>query len=852
MTVPTGQGTADASASGIAVAEHAAALRIVHSRALRGPNRWRLAPVVLAELRVGPLASVTPADVPDLQARLLAALPDLNEASGRGERLSRDADLPRSWGGALLRLALELQRLAGGPVDFARVVDDAPEADRWTVLLGCDEEVLATEALYGAARVLRDCLRGHDPEIDDLVAGLTRLYHRARPDATSLAMLEAARRRGIPVRRNRDDGIVQFGLGAAQRRLRATTTERTSVLATAIASDRQWTKTVLGRVGLPVPAGGTARTLEGALEIATDLGFPLRLAPINASNGRGISARLDSLDAVREAWPRTIAEHEVAVIERFVEGSDHRVVVVNGRVVACVERVPASGEVRRLRATADISTGGSVVDRTDEMHPRNRMLCELAAGAVGLDVAGLDVRTADISVPFDENGAVVIGVHASPELRMHTHPDRGVSRDVPGAILDMLYPPGAPATIPVIAVTGTNGKTTTTRLIAHLFRESGERVGFTTTDGVYFQEHLVLEGDLTGPFAASIILSHREVEVAVLETARGGIVREGLGFDACDVAVVLNVSIDHLGVDGIDTVEQLAEVKAVIPSVVKPTGHAILNADDPLVLAMRERTRGTVVLLTSGAATENVHVVEQLARGGMAASVERAADGEWLALHDGARRMLLARVREVPLTFGGAARFQLQNLLAASAAAHVQGMPIERIRDGLCSFAPSAARTPGRLNFVETTRGRVIIDYAHNAAALAGLFDFVTAMPASRHLVLLSVPGDRRDEDLREIGGLAARMDYVVFKEHERYRRGRAPGESARLLAAGLLATGFPPERLAMFDEEADGVAHVVALMRPGDLVVMIADGSEAMTQLRPHLAGPDGEPTGPDGAQYP
>jgi cyanophycin synthetase len=659
-------------------------------------------------------------------------------------------------------------------------------------------------------------------------------------------------------------------------------------------------------VGLGVPEGGTARSADEALTIADEIGFPVLLKPLDANNGRGISGRVDSADGVRVAWPLAVAEHPVVVVERFAEGRDHRVLVVDRRVVACVERVPAhvvgdghrsiralaeavnrdpnrsktdptsslaplplderteaflartgrtfetvpgDGELVQLRATANISTGGTAVDRTDEMHPGNRALCELAAGACGLDVAGIDVLTPDISVPFRENGAVIIEVNASPGIRMHTHPDAGVPRDAPGAILDMLYPPGAPTTIPVVAVTGTNGKTTTTRLIAHLFRAAGKRVGFTTTDGVYFQEHLLLEGDLTGPFAADMVLSHRDVDVAVLETARGGILRAGLGFEACDVGVVLNVTADHLGLGGIDTVEQLAEVKALIPAVVEPTGHAVLNADDPLVLGMRGRTRGTVVLFTTGAAGGNADVAEHLARGGIAACVEGAQDGEHgaqLVICDGGCRVALASVGEVPLTFGGAARFQLENVLAAAAAAYVRGVPAERIRAGLLDFVPSAARTPGRLNVLDTARGRVIVDYAHNAAAIAGLLDFVARTPAESRMALVSVPGDRRDEDLREVGRLTAGMDYVIFKEHRDYRRGRAPGESARLLAEGLLATGFAPDRVASFAEEPEAVAHAIGRMRPGSVVAVIADAAGVLDQFRQALTATGADDTSP------
>jgi cyanophycin synthetase len=886
----------------MALAEQADDVRVVKSRVLRGPNVAHLAPVIVAELRAGPLAAHPPASLPEFMGRLLDALPALaGDVAANGAPPAASA-LPRSWGDALVRVVTELQGMAGSPPTFGRVLVDAPADDRWSVAIGFDEEALASDALREGARVLRDCLRGDDPEIPRTVAELTARYNRVRPGPTSLVMLEAARRRGIPVRRNPDDGVVQLGLGKALRRMRSTMTDFTSVLATEITSDKHWTKTVLKRVGLGIPEGETSRTLEGALQIAGDIGFPVLLKPLDANNGRGISGRIDTLDGVREAWPLAVVEHPVVVVERFAEGNDHRVLVVNRRVIACVERVPAhvvgdgrrsirelaleinkdpqrsktnpsahlaplpldelteaflartgraldsvpnEGEVVTLRSTANISTGGTSIDRTDDMHPGNRALCELAAGAVGLDVAGLDVLTPDISVPFQENGAVIIEVNASPGIRMHTHPDVGIPRDVPGAILDMLYPPGAPTTIPVFVVTGTNGKTTTTRLIAHLYRNTGKQVGFTTTDGVYFQEHLLLEGDLTGPFAANIILSHPDVEVAVIETARGGIVRAGLGFDACDVGVVLNVTSDHLGIGGIDTLEQLADVKAVVPAVVKPTGFTVLNADDPLVLPMRERTPGTVALFSTQRAGANAAVEAHPASGGIVARIEGEGDDAHFVVRDGGGngesdrdaegRTVIARVRDVPLTFGGAARFQFENILAAILVAYTQGMPPARIRDGLMSFIPSASRTPGRLNMIDTDRGRVIVDYAHNAAAISGLLDFVAGMPAVHRMAVISVPGDRRDEDLREVGRRAAGMDYVIFKEHPTYRRGRAPGESVRLLTEGLLETGHSAERVATFEDEREAIQHAIGLMRQGDVVAIIADAPNVGELFEPY-----------------
>ena len=580
-------------------------------------------------------------------------------------------------------------------------------------------------------------------------------------------------------------------------------------------------------------------------------------------------------EAVRQAWEQSRQYTDRLIVEQFSEGRDHRVLVIGGRVVAVAERIPAhvvgdgshtirelidianqdprrgvghtkvltrlptdgtavehlarsgltlesvppSGERVWLSATANLSTGGTSIDRTDDIHPSNVTACEMAAGVVGLDIAGIDVITPDISVPFRENGAAIIEVNAAPGARMHTHPTEGEPRNIGAPIIDMLYPPGAPTAIPVVAVTGTNGKTTTVRLIAHIFRHTGKTVGFTSTDGVYLNNRLVVEGDMTGPFSANIILSNPTVDVAVLETARGGIIRAGLGFDECDVGVVLNVSGDHLGLGGINTIEQLAEVKSVIAAVVKREGHAVLNADDPLVLAMRERSPGDVVLFSTAAEDENPAVADHLAHAGIAVVVER----DTFVVRRGRLRIPIAGVREVPLMMGGAARFQRANILAAIGTAYVQGIRYDDIRAGLLSFFPSPALTPGRLNFMRVGRGRVLVDYAHNPAAVAGLMDLVGAIDARRRVGVVTAPGDRRDEDIRELGRLSASLDHVIVKEDDD-RRGREPGEIAALVRDGLVGGGMAPDAIEVVADELEAVDRAISLLEDHDIAVILAD----------------------------
>jgi cyanophycin synthetase len=854
-----------------------AELEVTRIRALRGPNYWRLAPVIACDVRLGALESVTSLDIPRLNDRLIEAIPSLQlhkctrgKPGGFVERLNEGTHIPH----ILEHLALELQSLIGNEVTFGRVVPSGDEGV-WWLIVEFQEEQVGIRAMKDAVRILRSCIADEDFDIDEIIDDLLSLYESSRLGPSTGAIVEEARRRGIPVRRLNNYSLVQLGLGRKLHRIQATLTDRTSAIGVEIAQDKDDTKRVLENIGLPVPKGDVARTVEGALEVADEINYPVILKPLAANHGRGISGRLDNAEQLRDAWETSSAYGSRIVVEQFAEGRDHRVLVVNGKVVAAAERVPAhvlgdgkhtvrelieignrdtrrgvghtksltrlpsDGQTERylatsertmdtvpakdefvaLRQTANLSTGGTSIDRTDEMHPDNITACEMAAGVVGLDIAGIDVLTADISVPFRENGAVIIEVNAGPGIRMHTHPAEGEPRNVAAPILDMLYPPGTEATIPVIAVTGTNGKTTTTRLIAHLFRVSENVVGFTTTDGTYLGNRMVIEGDMTGPFSANVILSNPTVDVAVLETARGGILRAGLGFDEVDVGIVLNVSADHLGLRGIHTVEQLADVKSVIAAVVKREGHAILNADDPLVYAMREKTPGDLVLFSTKPEGQSPEFEQHLSRNGIGARIEK----DTFVIRRGRLRIPIASVRDVPLMVGGAAKFQRENILAAMLAAYVQGMRYDDIRAGLLSFFPSPSLTPGRLNMARVGNGRVIVDYAHNPAAIAGLLEFVGGLDANRRIGIITAPGDRRDEDLITVGRLASKLDHVIVRD-DKYRRGRAPGEISRIITQGLREGGMVEGCIDVVLDEDEAFKLAISLMKDNDLVFVLAD----------------------------
>lgn len=863
-------------------------LRVTRLRALRGPNYWRLAPVIACDVRLGALESVSSAAVPGFNERLLDALPTLSHhpcsigaPGGFVERLRTGTHIPH----ILEHVGLELQNLAGSDVGFGRVVPSG-DAGVWWVIVAYDEEDVGLQSMRDAVSLVRASLGGTPFDSNASVQQLQDLYERVRLGPSTWAIVEEARRRGIPVRRLNSRSLVQLGLGRNLQRIQATLTDHTSGIAIEIAQDKDDTKRVLEAIGLPVPHGNVAESADEAVGFAQEIGFPVILKPLDLSHGRGISPRLTDEASVRAAWTHASQFSERVIVEQFAEGRDHRVLVIGGRVVAVAERVPAhvvgdgvstiralidaaNRDPRRgvghtkvltklecddttveflarsgftldsvpndqqrvdLTATANLSTGGTSIDRTEEIHPSNVTACEMAAGVVGLDIAGIDVITPDISVPFRENGAAIIEVNAAPGVRMHTHPTEGEPRNVGAPIVDMLYPPGSPTTIPVVSVTGTNGKTTTVRLIAHIFRHTGKTVGFTTTDGVYLNNRLVIEGDMTGPFSANIILSNPTVDVAVLETARGGILRAGLGFDECDVGVVLNVSGDHLGLGGINTLEQLADVKSVIAAVVKREGHAVLNADDPLVLEMRLRSPGDVVLFSASGDGENAAVEEHLKRSGIAVLVER----DTFVVRRGKLRIPIAAVRDVPLMLGGAARFQLGNILAAIGTAYVQGIRYDDIRAGLLSFFPSPALTPGRLNLMRVGRGRLLVDYAHNAAAIAGLMELVMAMDAGRRIGVITAPGDRRDEDIRELGRLAAGLDHVILKEDDDLR-GRSPGEISALVREGLVTGGLSDDAIEVVTNELDAVDRAIELIEDHDIGVILADDVPAVLA---HLRG--------------
>ncbi|MGH2590257.1 MAG: cyanophycin synthetase, partial [Actinomycetota bacterium] len=732
-------------------------LRILETQVFRGPNYWSYDPCVRLLVDLGVLEEWPSNSIEGFVEGLLGMLPGVAEHScSLGRRGGfRERLVEGTWLGHVAEhVAIELQRESGAHV-YRGKTRSSGEPGRYNVIYGYWEERVGVAAGELAVRIVNHLIEP-EPGFDFLIEleRLILLAERRAFGPSTQAILDEAASREIPFIRLNDQSLVQLGWGKFQQRIRATMTSKTSSLAVDIAGDKDMTRRLLAAAGLPVPRGEIVRTEDEATAAAARIGFPIVTKPLDGNHGRGVGLDLRSADDVRQGFGRALAEarHGRVVVESLVRGNDYRVLVVGGKMVAVAQRVPAhvtgdgvhtvadlveatnqdprrgighekvltrikvdrtaielvrkqgyemsdvppEGAFVKLADTGNMSTGGISIDRTWEAHEENVEIAEEAARVVGLDVAGIDFLAPDITKPVRETGGAIVEVNAAPGFRMHTHPTEGEPQYVAKEVVDLLFPPGSPARIPIIAVTGSNGKTTTVRMIAHIFKGMGRSVGFTTTDGIYIDERLVQRSDASGPKSAQMVLQNPRVDFAVFETARGGILREGLGYGSNDVAVVLNVTGDHLGLKGIDTLEQLAAVKQVVVEAVPKVGWAVLNADDPLVLDMRKACSGSVILFSMN--EENEFIDRWVRRGRKAVVLEKGPLGEKMVIKEGRRTMPIAWVHTLPATFEGRARMMVQNTMAAAAAAHAAGAHLHDIRQGLRTFSTSIYQAPGRLN----------------------------------------------------------------------------------------------------------------------------------------------------------
>jgi len=863
-------------------------MRILKTQTLRGPNYWSIRYPKLVQIRLDleDLADRPSDQLPGFYEALADTLPSLIEhhcsPGHRGGFLSRVRQ-GTYMGHIVEHVALELQTMAGMPVGFGRT-RSTTEDGVYLVVFEYGNEQAGRYAARAAVRLCNSLVEtGQYPaaELEQDLRDLQRFRQDNALGPSTEAIVREAEVRDVPWMQMSTRAMIQLGYGRYQKRIQATLSSRTGILGVELASDKEGTKQILGDMGVPVPRGTVISYLDD-LKDAVDAvgGFPIVIKPLDGNHGRGITIDINDWDVAEEAYDAAKDVSQGVIVERFYRGRDHRVLVIGGKVAAVAERVPAhvvgdgvstidqlvqktnedprrgeghdnlltrieidrtswqlldrkgytldtvlpAGEMCYLRATANLSTGGIAIDRTDDIHPDNVWVAERIAKIVGLDITGIDIVTTDISQPLRQVDGVVVEVNAAPGLRMHICPSEGIARNVAEPILNMLFPPGSPARVPIVALTGTNGKTTTTRLTAHIFKQTGQIVGYTTTDGIYLGDNLVEPGDTTGPQSAQVILQDPTVEVAVLETARGGILRSGLAFPACDVGVVLNVAADHLGLGDIETIEDMAHLKSVVAESARPSGYAVLNADDPLVAAMAQRVKAQVAYFSMDPHNELVRNHTQ--QGGLAAIYENGylsiLKGDWL--------LRIEQATNVPLTMGGLAPFQIANALAASLAAFAQGVSIEHIRDALQTFEASSDSTPGRMNLFNLGRFSALVDYAHNPASYEALAGFVNNWPG-KCIGVVGGPGDRRDEDFLILGKLSAQMfDYMIVKEDDD-TRGRPRGDAAKWIVRGI-EEAEAADRCRTVLNETDAINTALDMAEDKALVVVLPESVSRAIQL--------------------
>ena len=871
-------------------------LTIVETRVYRGPNYWNYDPAIKLIVDLGVLEHFPSSTIPGFVTALLEMLPGVGQHTCGTGRIGGFTDRLHqgTWLGHVAEhIALQLQREAGTEVGRGKTRSTG-EPGRYHVVYSYAEETVGVTAGRLAVRLVNHLVEAEDAF--DFAADLERLIllaERAAFGPSTQAILDEAALRDVPFIRLNEQSLVQLGHGIHQKRIRATMTSHTGSLGVDIAGDKKLTNRLLAATGVPVPRAEVVRSQAAAAAAAARIGFPVAMKPLDGNHGRGVMLNLADETAVRDAYAVARAQSRSGdvVVETYLTGNDYRCLVIDGVLRAVAQRVPAhvegngrhsiaklvettNNDPRRgighekvltrikvdeesisyareqgfeltdvpprgqrvyLKRTGNMSTGGISIDRTEEAHPDNVEIAELAARVVGLDIAGIDLVCPDVGVPVRETGGGIVEVNAAPGFRMHTNPTEGDPQYVAKPVIDMLFPPGAPSRIPIVAVTGSNGKTTTARMIAHIMKGMGRKVGLTSTDGIYVDGRIVRKADASGPKSASMVLQNPTVDFAVFEVARGGILREGLGYQRNDVAVVLNVTGDHLGLGGIHSIKQLAEVKRVVVEAVPRDGVAVLNADDPLVAAMSRHTSGSVVYFSMDPDHERLKF--QASRGRRAVTIEQGSNGEMIVLRQGRKSMSLVWTHLIPATFEGRARMNVQNALAATAAAWAAGAHLHDIRQGLRTFTTSYYMAPGRLNMFELDGYRVVVDYAHNPPAMEALGAFVQrltepspggarAAVVGRRIGVIATAGDRRDEDIRALGSVAARhFDEIIIREDEN-NRGRPRGSTAALVAEGIEATGVERRVGAVTTvlDELEATRAALDMAQEGDVVVVCVD----------------------------
>lgn len=807
--------------------------------------------------------------------RIEALLPSLVEhrcseghRGGFFERIERG-----TWMGHVIEhIALEIQTLAGMETGFGRT-RETKTPGTYNVVFSYLEENVGIYAAEASVRIAEALISGAEYDLDNDLQSMRKIRERDRLGPSTGSIVEEAVARDIPWIRLGNNSLVQLGYGVNQMRFQATITNKTSHIAVDIACNKEATKRMLQAASIPVAGGGICTDDAELEEVITKIGYPIVLKPLDGNHGKGASINVTNLDDAKAGLVFAQQYGRRVIVEKFITGFDFRVLVIDNKVVAAAQRVPAhvkgngkntiqelidtenldprrgyghenvlteitvdrdttdllakmnysldtvpqQDEIVYLKSTANLSTGGTSVDVTDMMHPENIFLSERIARVIGLDVCGIDIMAENLTQPLKENGGVILEVNAAPGFRMHLAPSEGLPRNVASPVLDMLYPQGKPSRIPIFAVTGTNGKTTTTRLLAHIVKNNGFKVGFTTSDGIYVQNHMLERGDTTGPVSAEYILKDPTVEFAVLETARGGILRSGLGFSRCDIGVITNIQEDHLGLNDIHNLDDLSKVKRVVVRSVKKDGWAVLNADDPECIKIAKELDCNVAYFSM---EEDSPFVKQLAKEGKVTAVYE--DG-FITIKKGEWKIRIEKASHVPLTMGGKAKFMIANVLAATLAAYLWGFKTEDISLSLQTFIPGAAQTPGRMNIFDFRKFKVLIDFAHNPSGYRAVEEFLNNVEATQKIGIIAGVGDRRDEDIRECAEIAARMFNHIIIRQEKHLRGRTDENINGLIKEGIKISGREVT-YEMIPKETDALMHAMNSVQEGGYITALSD----------------------------
>ncbi|MGB5488947.1 MAG: cyanophycin synthetase [Lysobacterales bacterium] len=871
-------------------------MKILSTNVYVGPSLYAHFPVIRHLVDVGVLEEWPSVRLGEsFIDALIEALPGLhNHGCSYGEPggfIRRMREDEGTWMAHIWEHAsLELQNEAGSSVSFGRTRGSG-ETGQYNMVFQYKQSDVGLEAARIALQLLLSLLPENlkqeissdidkDFNFEEERDAFILFAQRKELGPSTASLVNAAEERGIPSLRLNKYSLVQFGHGAYQHRIQATITSKTPHIAVEISCDKEDTHNLLRDLGLPVPSQRMVYSPREAVRAARTMEYPVVVKPLNANHGRGVSINLTTDEQVEAAFAfaREQGTSKAVLVEDYVEGFDHRMLVVNNALVAVAKRVPGhvkgdgkstvkelvdkvnedprrgighekvltrleldrpalelldaagfdaetvlpEGEVFFLRNTANLSTGGTAIDLTDVVHPDNREMAERAIRSVGLDVGGVDFLSRDIAQSYKEIGGAIVEVNAAPGFRMHVAPSEGEPRDVAGKVMDMLFPPGTPTRIPIASITGTNGKTTTSRMLGHILKTAGHMVGMTSTDGVYIDGRLTVKGDMTGPTSAHIVLRDPTVDIAVLETARGGLLRAGLGYRRCDVSACLNVAADHLGLKGIDTLEQLAEVKRIVVEVARDT--AVLNADDELCLKMADYTQAEhVCYVTMNPA--HALVKEHIRAGGRAVVLEQGFNGDMITLYDNGTHFQLVWTHQIPATMDGKATHNVQNAMFAAALAYSLNKSLDDIRHGLRTFSSTIFQAPGRMNVFDEHPFRVILDYGHNAAAIHSICQLVDRLEvAGRRVCVLAAPGDRRDEDIRAIADEASgHFDHYICRADDG-RRGRGDSEVPEMLRDQLLANGIDAGAIDIVPEEVLAVEGALDMAKEGDLIVLFVD----------------------------